>query len=71
MFSGGSIDSQWYVPRFAVDEGAVDRIHRAFDAVGVGFDFVRSTAPNCTTDYRPVEDAAVLGPGVNHEIRRR
>lgn len=62
VYSGGSIDSQWYIPRFAVDDADTEaRIDRAFDAVGVEYDFTRSAATDRATEYRPVEDAAVLG----------
>lgn len=62
VFSGGSINRQWYVPRFTVDgEETRARIDRAFDAIGVDYDFTRSAATDRATEYRPVEDAAVLG----------
>jgi len=62
VYSGGSIEGQWYVPRFAVGGGdAVDRIDRAFAAVGTDYDFVRSSVQHRATEYRPIEDAAVLG----------
>lgn len=62
IFSGGSIDSRWYVPRFSVDrEENRELIDRAFEALGVEYDFIRSTSAHRATEYRPVEDAAVLG----------
>ena len=62
VFSGGSIGGQWFVPRFAVDGTDEEaRIDRAFEAVGVDYDFVRSTSAHRATEYRPVEDGAVLG----------
>lgn len=62
VFSGGSIDSQWYVPRFVVDrETNRSPIDRAFDAVGVEYDFVRSSSSHRATEYRPVEDGTLLG----------
>ena len=62
VFSGGSIDSQWYVPRFSVDrEANRELIDRAFETLGVEYDFIRSTSAHRATEYRPVEDAAVLG----------
>ena len=62
VFSGGSIDSQWFVPRFVVDRAATRaRLDRAFDAVGVEYDFIRSASAHRAAEFRPVEDGAVLG----------
>lgn len=62
VFSGGSIEGEWYVPRFAVDgEENEERIDCAFEAVGIEYDFIRSSASNRATEYRPKEDGSILG----------
>lgn len=61
ILSGGSLNSN-YVPQFAISgEDDERRIDAAFEAVGVDYDFLRGGDLQRATEYRPLEDASVLG----------
>lgn len=61
ILSGGSLNSN-YVPQFAISDDTDERlIDAAFDEVGVEYDFLRGGDLQRATEYRPLEDASVLG----------
>ena len=61
ILSGGSLNSN-FVPQFTIsDKDDERRIDDAFDAVGVDYDFLRGGDLQRATEYRPLEDASVLG----------
>lgn len=62
IFSGGSIEAEWFVPLFALDDsGADERLERAFQAIGLEYELLREDATNRATEARPTEAASVLG----------
>lgn len=61
ILSGGSLNSN-FVPQLAVsDEQDERRVDAAFDAVGVEYDFLRGGDSQRATEYRPIEEASLLG----------
>lgn len=61
ILSGGSLNAN-YVPQFAISSSNdEERIDAAFDVVGVDYDFLRGGDLQRATEYRPLEDASVLG----------
>lgn len=62
VFSGGSINSQSYVPSFAVaDVRDTDRVACALIDVGVEYMIDRSDEPGRATEIKPTESATILG----------
>lgn len=62
IFSGGSLNSDWYVPSFVVDdEGGTEVLERAADLVDVELESTSSANGHRTVELRVVEHASVLG----------
>lgn len=66
IFSGGSIDSTWYVPLFTIGgDATLDDLQTLLDQLGVGCSVSRDTEaeskPGRAAEYRPARDASVLG----------
>lgn len=66
IFSGGSIDTTWYVPLFTIGGDAMlDDLTTLLKQLGVGYSVSREieggTAQGRAAEYRPARDASVLG----------
>lgn len=62
IFSGGSLNSDWYVPYFVVnDDDDAEVLYRAAELVDVELDMTRSASSHRARELRPVEHASVLG----------
>lgn len=62
IFSGGSIDTTWYVPLFTIGGTSDPRdLELLLDELGVGCRVSREVEEGRAAEYRPAQNASVLG----------
>lgn len=62
VFSGGSIDTKWYVPLFTTaGENQLRDLESILTELGTGCRVSRETESSRAAEYRPAQDASVLG----------